>query len=76
MIRIICRDNLEVLQQIPDDSIDLIYIDPPFNTGKVQKRTSLKTVRDKKGSRVGFQGQRYSTKTLGCSIKFSGGIHF
>jgi len=28
--KIICGDNLEVLQQIPDNSIDLIYIDPPF----------------------------------------------
>ena len=32
-------DNLAVLRDIPSASVDLIYIDPPFNTGKVQQRT-------------------------------------
>ena len=32
-------DNLEVLKTIPSESIDLIYIDPPFNTGHKQLRT-------------------------------------
>src|SRR4030042_3725648 len=32
---IYCGDNLEVLSKyIPDESIDLIYIDPPFNTSR------------------------------------------
>src|SRR3990172_4330334 len=32
---IYCGDNLEVLPKyIPDESIDLIYIDPPFNTSR------------------------------------------
>jgi site-specific DNA-methyltransferase (adenine-specific) len=39
-------DNLAVLSTIPEASVDLLYIDPPFNTGKVQGRTQLKTVRD------------------------------
>ena len=34
-------DNLPVLQSIPSDFIDLVYIDPPFNTNKVQSRTVL-----------------------------------
>ena len=40
--KVIHGDNLDVLLQIPDKSIDLIYIDPPFNTGKVQSRTQIK----------------------------------
>ncbi len=55
-------DNLEVLPRyIPDASVDLIYIDPPFNTGKVQARTHLRTVRDPDGDRNGFKGLRYRT---------------
>lgn len=59
--RVIEGDNLEVLRGLPSESVDLIYIDPPFNTGKVQARTSLKTVRDLEGDRLGFQGRRYAT---------------
>jgi len=35
--KIYLGDNLEILKTIPSGSIDLIYIDPPFNTGKTQK---------------------------------------
>jgi site-specific DNA-methyltransferase (adenine-specific) len=58
-------DNLPVLRQLPADSVDLIYIDPPFNTGKVQRRTRLAVVRDEGGDRVGFQGRRYRSVALG-----------
>jgi site-specific DNA-methyltransferase (adenine-specific) len=58
-------ENLEVLRALPSDSVDLIYIDPPFNTGKVQQRTQLKTVRSADGDRVGFQGRRYETIIVG-----------
>lgn len=54
-------DNLQVLNALPDGSVDLIYIDPPFNTGKAQKRTELSTVRAEEGDRTGFGGRRYST---------------
>ena len=37
-IDIYLGDNLQVLKQIKSESVDLIYIDPPFNTGKVQSR--------------------------------------
>ncbi len=43
----------------------MVYIDPPFNTGKVQGRTQIKTVRSENGDRVGFQGQRYETVKVG-----------
>lgn len=58
-------DNLEVLRALPAASVDLIYIDPPFNTGKVQKRTQLKTRRSPEGDRVGFQGHRYESIVVG-----------
>jgi site-specific DNA-methyltransferase (adenine-specific) len=59
------EDNLAVLNRLPAASVDLVYIDPPFNTGKVQSRVSLKTVRDAEGDRTGFQGKRYRTVKLG-----------
>ena len=67
MIKVLFQDNLDALKQIPDQSVDLIYIDPPFNTGKIQKKTVLKTVRDEKGTRVGFNGQRYTTEQMGTN---------
>lgn len=58
-------ENLDVLRALPAASVDLVYIDPPFNTGKVQRRTQLKTVRSETGDRVGFQGQRYESVAVG-----------
>lgn len=58
-------DNLGVLRGLPDGSIDLIYIDPPFNTGKTQARKQLRTTHDKHGDRLGFAGKRYRTEALG-----------
>jgi len=63
--RIHLAENLDVLRTLPTASVDLIYIDPPFNTGKVQRRTQLKTVRSTEGDRVGFQGRRYESVVLG-----------
>jgi site-specific DNA-methyltransferase (adenine-specific) len=62
--RIYFGDNLAYLKNLPDQSVDLIYIDPPFNTGRVQGRTQIKTVRDENGDRVGFMGQSYRTIRL------------
>ncbi len=58
-------DNLPVLKQLKDASIDLIYIDPPFNTGKKQSRTQIKTVRSENGDRRGFKGNTYETVEIG-----------
>jgi site-specific DNA-methyltransferase (adenine-specific) len=63
--RVIMGDNLPVLRSMPDASVDLIYIDPPFNTGKKQARQQLRTVRSENGDRKGFKGQRYATTVLG-----------
>lgn len=59
-------DNLSVLPELPDESFTLIYLDPPFNTGRTQKRQSTTSVRSKLegsasavGTITGFKGQRY-----------------
>ena len=58
---IIASDNLHVLHTLPDGVIDLIYVDPPFNTGRVQSRQSIQTLRSTTGTRIGFKGQSYET---------------
>jgi len=57
--RVIQGNNLSVLKSIADESVQLIYVDPPFNTGRVQSRGSSKTTRTETGNRIGFKGQRY-----------------
>ena len=66
MSKVIFGDNLEALAAIGDASVDLIYVDPPFNTGRTQARDVLKTVRSADGDRVGFKGHRYRTTRLGA----------
>ncbi|UYN92975.1 MAG: site-specific DNA-methyltransferase [Anaerolineales bacterium] len=63
--RVVHGDNLAVLRGLPDACVNLIYIDPPFNTGKRQARSRLRTERSQDGDRVGFGGRRYSTTVLG-----------
>lgn len=58
-------DNLPVLQSLGDGCADLIYIDPPFNTGKSQKRTQIKTQSAEAGDRKGFGDRRYRTVKIG-----------
>lgn len=66
MIRSIhLSDNLAVLREMRDACVDLIYVDPPFNTGKTQKQVRLATHRAPDGDRIGFQGRRYATERLG-----------
>lgn len=64
-IEILLGDNLPLLQDMADGSFNFIYIDPPFNTGKTQKHTRFRTVRDAAGDRVGFKGQRYRSEAIG-----------
>ena len=65
--RIILSDNLPVLQAMAAESVELIYVDPPFNTGKIQSRTRIRVERDEDGDRTGFQGTRYRTEVVGRS---------
>ncbi len=65
--RILLGENLEILPGLAAESFQLIYIDPPFNTGNVQSRRTLEAVADENGERTGFQGRRYKTRLLGES---------
>lgn len=62
---VVLGENLEVLAAFPDGIAQLIYLDPPFNTGRTQVRRSLRTTRDPEGDRVGFGENRYSTTVTG-----------
>ena len=65
MNRIILGDNMNVLPDLPDAFSRLIYIDPPFNTGKKQKRDRFKAIADEiKGKRTGFGGKSYRTESV------------
>jgi site-specific DNA-methyltransferase (adenine-specific) len=59
--RVIQGDNLPVLAGLPDEAFTLIYLDPPFNTGRVQRRQSTTSVRTEAGvgSVTGFKGRSY-----------------
>jgi site-specific DNA-methyltransferase (adenine-specific) len=62
--QILLGDNLQLLPKFASGSFQLVYIDPPFNTGRQQARKTLRTVADADGERTGFQGRRYRTKLL------------
>jgi site-specific DNA-methyltransferase (adenine-specific) len=61
---ILLGDNLELLGDLDDELFQLAYLDPPFNTGGVQRRKTLATVADGNGDRTGFGGRRYATRVL------------
>ncbi len=68
--RIVFADNMDYLPTLPDGIADLVYIDPPFNTGRTQTRRSIRTVRAEQGDsgdRTGFGGRRYRTVEAGSS---------
>jgi site-specific DNA-methyltransferase (adenine-specific) len=54
-------DNLPVIEALPAESFRLIYLDPPFNTGRVQSRQAITTTRSSEGTRKGFKGNNYDT---------------
>jgi site-specific DNA-methyltransferase (adenine-specific) len=57
-------DNALVLPALPDGLFDLVYIDPPFNTGRAQARHTLAMTASPHGERSGFAGRRYSSRLL------------
>jgi site-specific DNA-methyltransferase (adenine-specific) len=61
---ILLGESLELLPRFADGSFQLIYIDPPFNTGRRQTRRTLATSGSEDGDRTGFQGRRFSTRLL------------
>ncbi len=67
MRRVVQGESLEVLRALPSGCARLVYVDPPFNTGRRQRRVRLRTVRDEQGDRRGFQGHRYRSVRLGST---------
>ncbi len=65
--QILLGENLELLPRFAAGSFQLIYIDPPFNTGRRQERRTLRAVEDPEAGRVGFGGRRYRTELLARS---------
>ena len=65
---VIAGDNLAVLEALPDARFDLIYMDPPFNTGRAQTRATLAVscteAAEGPGARTGFGGRRYASRLL------------
>jgi len=61
---VLLGDNLELLPELDDGIFQVAYLDPPFNTGRVQRRRTLATVPAAGGDRTGFQGRRYATSLL------------
>ncbi|TAL46087.1 MAG: site-specific DNA-methyltransferase [Salinibacterium sp.] len=59
--RVILGDNLPIISALPDGAFQLIYLDPPFNTGRTQSRQAITTTRSETGSRTGFKGHSYET---------------
>jgi site-specific DNA-methyltransferase (adenine-specific) len=61
---VLLGDNLELLPELDDGIFQVAYLDPPFNTGRVQRRRTLATVTADDGDRTGFQGRRYATSVI------------
>lgn len=64
MIRVVAAENLAYLKTLSSGTVDLIYIDPPFNTGHEQIRTHYRMTRSDAGTRRGFNGVTYSDEIL------------
>jgi site-specific DNA-methyltransferase (adenine-specific) len=60
-------DNMDLLPRMPAAAFQLIYLDPPFNTGREQRRLRLATEADERGGRTGFGGRSYRTTVLGST---------
>jgi site-specific DNA-methyltransferase (adenine-specific) len=65
---ILLGDNLELLRRIPDGSCNLIYIDPPFNTKKTQKRDRINVTKSENGTRGGFGNVLYEVQRIASPL--------
>ncbi len=60
--QIVEGDNLPILQGLTGESVQLVYTDPPFNTGTVRTYRRTHVEQDDAGDRTGFGGRRYRTE--------------
>ncbi len=58
-------DNLDVLRTLGDGEVDLVYIDPPFNTGRIRERQQIQSIQSGPEGRIGFHGRRYENTVVG-----------
>jgi site-specific DNA-methyltransferase (adenine-specific) len=65
--QVLLGDNLDLMPGFDDGSFQLVYADPPFNTGRRQRRLTLATEASDEGDRTGFGGRRYATRVVGES---------
>src|ERR1700726_252789 len=61
---LLAGDNEPALARLPAGFFDLIYVDPPFNTGRAQARRTLSVAAASDGDRTGFGGRRYRSRLL------------
>ncbi len=61
---ILAGDCLDAMAELPESQFDLVYMDPPFNTGRAQARATLAVTGDEGGDRTGFGGRRYRSRLL------------
>ena len=61
---IVLGDNLDVMPSFRDGAFRMIYLDPPFNTGRERTVRRLRTVAASDGDRTGFGGRRYRSEPL------------
>ena len=61
---ILAGDNAIALGGLPEAQFDLVYLDPPFNSGRAQVRHTLAASEDPRSARLGFGGRRYRTQLL------------
>ena len=62
---VVLGDNADVLPALPSGSFQLVYVDPPFNTGGRRDRRTLRTTSGAEGDRTGFGGRRYTSVETG-----------
>ncbi|MDQ3876500.1 MAG: site-specific DNA-methyltransferase [Actinomycetota bacterium] len=62
--QIVLGDCADVMRALPDAAFQLAYLDPPFNTGREQRRRTVAVDERADGDRVGFGGRRYRTRLL------------
>ena len=61
---VLAGDNAVALRRLPEAKFDLVYMDPPFNTGRAQARHTFAVDADPGARRVGFGGRRYRSRLL------------
>jgi site-specific DNA-methyltransferase (adenine-specific) len=61
---LIAGDNAPALANLPEGAFDLVYMDPPFNTGRPRTRDTVAVHADLHSPRVGFGGRTYSSRLL------------